>query len=144
MFITRTTRKSVEEIRLDFRPALRRFGLVYVGVHNMKDHLLRNGHYIKGEFMVFEFSNPPMVRAALKFNPQVLCLSPGRIAVYSDGGATRLSAIAGVPITRSLKLPKKIRGPALDTSRRYERVMSSLFDVLCSRRKNGPNDAEPV
>ena len=137
VFLIRKSERSVEEIKIEFRRVVRRLGFVYVGLHDMKDFLMKKGHHIEGEYLVFEFSHPKSLRSAWQFFPATLSLSPARVAAYTQGGQTFLTIMSSRSISAAIIRANRFRGKVAATLKavgnRHELKLRKLLDLLARR-----------
>ena len=85
--------KSLDRIAKDLEAACARHKFGVLGVHDLKAKMAEKGVPFARECRIFEVCNPHQARKVLEANLEISTALRCRIAVYEEGGLTRLATI---------------------------------------------------
>src|SRR3989304_1376783 len=68
-----------------------KFGVLTV--HNLKETMAKKGVIFAKECLIYEVCNPVQAKKVLEANPSISTALPCRIAIFEEGGHSKLSTI---------------------------------------------------
>jgi uncharacterized protein (DUF302 family) len=93
MLITLSTDKTVNEAATALQAAVQAHHFGVMQVHNLRDTMMKKGVELAHECLIFEICQPQQAKKVLDANMSVSTALPCRIAIYEEGGKTRLTAL---------------------------------------------------
>ena len=87
------SRKPVDRVARELEAAVVRHKFGVLGVHDLKAKMADKGVAFDRECRVFEVCNPQQAKKVLETNLEISTALPCRIALYEDGGITKLATI---------------------------------------------------
>ncbi len=85
--------KPFARLVADLEQAVARHKFGVLGVHDLKAKLAEKGVPFARECRIFEVCNPHQAKRVLETNLEISTALPCRIAVYEEGGKTKLATI---------------------------------------------------
>jgi uncharacterized protein (DUF302 family) len=85
--------KTLDRLAADLEQAVARHKFGVLGVHDLKDAMAKKGVAFDRPCRIYEVCNPHQAKKVLEANMEISTALPCRIALYQEGGVTRLATI---------------------------------------------------
>ncbi len=114
--------KSLDQITKDLEAAVVRHKFGVLGVHDLRETMAKKGVTFDRECRIFEVCNPHQAKKVLEANLEISTALPCRIAVYEEGGKTRLATIKPTAMIALYSTPG-LKGVAQEVEATLDRIM---------------------
>jgi len=125
MLVTVESKKTVAEIAQAFAGVCARYQFGVLGSYNLRQKLNEKGVPFDRECLVFEVCNPRQAQKVLEQNIAIATALPCRIAVYQEGGQTRLATIRPTALLGLFPNPE-----LLPVAEEVEQVLLKIMEDL--------------
>jgi uncharacterized protein (DUF302 family) len=115
--------KSLERVTADLELAVPRHKFGILGVHDLRAKMAEKGVEFARECRIYEVCNPQQAKRVLERNMEVSTALPCRIAVYSEGGRTRLATLKPTALI-ALYATAELKGVAEDIEATLAAIMT--------------------
>lgn len=115
--------KPLDEVARDLEAAVARHRFGVLGVHDLRAKMVEKGVPFARECRIFEVCNPQQARTVLEANMAIATALPCRIAIYEEGGRTRLATIRPTAML-ALYDAAGLAGVAQEVEAALERIMA--------------------
>lgn len=116
---------SVQEAALLLPDAAQRQGFGVLGSHDLKAKMSEKGLAFENDCLVFDVCSPKQAHTVLTADMRVSTALPCRIAIYRDGGTTKVAAIKPTALLELFQTPK-LRAVAEEVERAVFAIMDEL------------------
>jgi len=125
MLLVVESAKTVEEVSRAVGEVCARHQFGLLGSYDLRKKLKEKGLRLERECRVFEVCNPRQAQRVLTGNPAIATALPCRIAVYEEGGSTRVATIRPTALL-SLFLDPELLPVAQEVERTLSEIMQEL------------------
>src|SRR5512145_1995584 len=115
--------KTLDRIAKDLEAACARHKFGVLGVHDLRAKMAEKGVPFDRECRIFEVCNPHQAKKVLDANLAISTALPCRIAVYEEGGITKLATIKPTAMIALYASPG-LEGVAEDVEATLDRIMA--------------------
>jgi uncharacterized protein (DUF302 family) len=119
------SRKTVREIEQVFHEVCARHKFGVLGTINLQQKLIDKGVPFEQECLVFEVCNPQEAKKVLEANIAIAAALPCRIAVYQEGGVTKIATIRPTALLGLFGNPD-LQPAAQEVEEAMNRIMQDL------------------
>jgi uncharacterized protein (DUF302 family) len=114
--------KSLERVAADLEQATARHKFGVLGVHDLKETMARKGVSFERQCRIYEVCNPHQAKKVLESNLRIATALPCRIAIYEEGGRTKIATIKPTAMIALYDSPDLL-GVAREVEATLERIM---------------------
>lgn len=117
-----TSKKPLDRLAIDLEQAVARNKFGVLGVHDLKESMAKKGVAFGRECRIYEVCNPHQAKKVLEANMEIATALPCRIALYAEGGATKLATIKPTAMIALYPNPE-LEGVAREVEATLARIM---------------------
>lgn len=125
MLLEVESKKTVQEIENSFPEVCARYKFGVLGSYNLRQKMNEKGVPFDRECLVFEVCNPQQAKKVLEGNISIATVLPCRIAVYQEGGKTKIAAIKPTALLGLFPNPQ-LKPVAEEVEEIISRIMKDL------------------
>lgn len=115
--------KPLEQVAAALEAAVARHQFGVLGVHDLKAKMAEKGVPFGRECRIFEVCNPQQAKQVLEANLAIATALPSRIAVYDEGGKTKLTTIKPTALLALYATPE-LQGVAAEVEATLAAIMA--------------------
>lgn len=117
--------KTVQEIEKSFPEVCAKYKFGVLGSYNLRQKLNDKGVPFDRDCLVFEVCNPQQAGKVLEANISIATVLPCRIAVFQEGGKTKIAAVKPTVLLGLFPDPE-IKPVAEEVERIFLQIMKNL------------------
>jgi uncharacterized protein (DUF302 family) len=106
MLIIIESDKTLTEVCAAMEPAVQKHKFGVLGVHNLKETMMKKGVSFEKECMIYEICNPMQAKRVLEARMEISTALPCRVSVYQEGDRVKLATIKPTEMVASYHAPE--------------------------------------
>jgi uncharacterized protein (DUF302 family) len=122
MLIIMESKKSLAAVCAAIEPAAQKHKFGVLGVHNLKETMVKKGVPFDRDCFIFEICNPLQAKRVLEAKMEISTALPCRVSVYEEGGLVKIATIKPTEMLGLYQAPE-LDAVACDVERTIAAIM---------------------